>query len=138
MVLVSASGLTAADLDIDRLGSGPTVVLVHGSIVDARRTWRKQYVLADEFSLVIPNRPGYAGSPALPRGDFDVEAPLIASLLGDGAHLVGHSYGGVLALLAAALRPEAVKSLIVSEPGLLQLAAGNPEGDAMIAQAELL
>jgi len=29
--------LTAADLDVDHLGTGPPVVLVHGSIVDARR-----------------------------------------------------------------------------------------------------
>ena len=56
----------------------------------------------------------------------------MAELLGDGAHLVGHSYGAVIALLAATLRPEAVRSLIVSEPGLLRLMAGDPVADAMI------
>ena len=30
---------------------------------------------------------------------------MFAELLGDGAHLVGHSYGAVIALLAAGLRP---------------------------------
>jgi hypothetical protein len=30
---------------------------------------------------------------------FDLEAPLIADLLGSGAHLVGHSSGAVIALL---------------------------------------
>jgi pimeloyl-ACP methyl ester carboxylesterase len=44
---------------------------------------------------------GFAASPPLARGDFEAEAPLIAELLGDGAHLVGHSYGAVIALLAA-------------------------------------
>ena len=117
--------LTAADLDVVRLGSGPPVVLVHGSIVDARRTWRRQLELADEWALCLPNRPGFAGSPALARGDFEVEAQLIAELLGEGAHLVGHSYGAVIALLAAALRPEAVWSLTVSEPGCLALPADS-------------
>jgi pimeloyl-ACP methyl ester carboxylesterase len=121
-----------------RLGAGPPVVLVHGSIVDARRTWRHQLELAWDWSLVIPNRPGFADSPSLPRGDFEAEAPLIAELLEDGAHLVGHSYGAVIALLAAAARPDAVLSLTVSEPGCLRVARGDPAVDAMIAQGEEL
>jgi pimeloyl-ACP methyl ester carboxylesterase len=133
-----AERLTAADLDVLRLGEGPAVVLVHGSIVEARRTWRQQLVLAEHWELCIPNRPGFAGSPPLQRGDFEVEAPLIAELLGDGAHLVGHSYGAVIALLAAAQRPEAVHSLTVSEPGSLGVAAGDPLVAATIARGEEL
>jgi pimeloyl-ACP methyl ester carboxylesterase len=130
--------LTAAELDVERIGAGPPVVLVHGSIVDARRTWRRQLELADAWGLCIPNRPGFAASPPLARGDFEAEAPLMADLLGDGAHLVGHSYGGVIALLAAAARPEAVRSLTVSEPGSLRVAAGDPAVDAVIAQGDEL
>jgi pimeloyl-ACP methyl ester carboxylesterase len=84
------------------------------------------------------NRPGFGASPALERGDFDVEAPLIADELGDGAHLVGHSYGAVIALCAAALGPDRVRSLTVSEPGALRLAAGVPAVDATIAHGEKL
>jgi pimeloyl-ACP methyl ester carboxylesterase len=130
--------ITAADLDVERVGTGPPVVLVHGSIVDARRTWRKQYELAERWALCIPNRPGFAASPALERGDFEREAPMIADLLGDGAHLVGHSYGAVLALLAAAARPEAVRSLIVSEPGCFNLAKGDPAVDQVIEHGNRL
>src|SRR5262249_12103762 len=101
-------------------------------------TWRKQHVLAERWRLIIPNRPGFGDSPPLERNDFEVEAPMFAELLGDGAHLVGHSYGAVIALLAAAGRPEAVKSLTVSGPGSLRLAAGRPEVDEMIANGELL
>jgi pimeloyl-ACP methyl ester carboxylesterase len=138
MSRMSAIPITAGDLDVERFGSGPVVMLVHGSIVDGRRTWRHQRDLGDAWTVLIPNRPGFAGSPPLERGDFDLEAPLIAELLGEGAHLVGHSYGAVIALLAAGLRPEAVRSLIVSEPGLLRLAAGDPVVDQMIEQGELL
>ena len=130
--------VTAPDLDVGRVGAGPPVVLVHGSIVDAQRTWRRQLVLGEHWSLLLPNRPGFAGSPPLRRGDFEIEAGLIAELLGDGAHLVGHSYGAVIALLAAARRPGAVRSLTVSEPGCLSVAAGHPDVDAEIANGELL
>jgi pimeloyl-ACP methyl ester carboxylesterase len=130
--------LHAADLDVTRLGEGPPVVFVHGSVVGAERTWREQLPLAERWRLVLANRPGFGASPPLERGDFEAEAPLFAELLGDGAHLVGHSYGAVIALLVAALRPEAVRSLTVSEPGALRLAAGDPAVDATIANGEEL
>lgn len=118
------------DLDVRRLGSGPPVVLVPGSIVGAERTWRHQLPLAERWTLHLVNRPGFGASPPLPRGDFEAEAGMVAELLGDGAHLVGHSYGAVIALFAAALRPDAVLSLTVSEPGCLGVATD----DARVAQ----
>jgi pimeloyl-ACP methyl ester carboxylesterase len=127
-----------ARLDVERLGSGPPVVFVHGSVVGADRTWRRQRELADRWLLLFANRPGFGSSPPLERGDFEAEAPLIAELLDDGAHLVGHSYGAVIALLAAAHRPEAVRSLTVSEPGSLGLARGNPAVDRMIEDGSRL
>lgn len=61
--------MKASDLDVRRVGEGPPVVLVHGSVVGAERTWRRQLPLAEHWSLCIPNRPGFAGSPPLARGD---------------------------------------------------------------------
>jgi pimeloyl-ACP methyl ester carboxylesterase len=125
-------------LAVERFGDGPPVLFIHGDIVGPDLTWRKQRQLSERWSLMIPRRPGFGESPALERNDFEAEAPMFAELLGDGAHLVGHSYGGVIALLAAALRPDAVRSLTVSEPGCLRVAAGNPAVDEMIANGELL
>jgi pimeloyl-ACP methyl ester carboxylesterase len=125
-------------LAVERLGDGPPILFVHGDIVGASLTWRKQLELAERWSLIIPSRPGFGESPPLERNDFEVEAPMFAELLGDGAHLVGHSYGAVIALLAAAERPEAVHSLTVSEPGSLRVAEGVPVVDEMIANGQLL
>ncbi len=130
--------LSAEDLEITRVGAGPPVVFVHGSVVGADRTWRHQLALAEHWRLILPNRPGFGSSPPLARGDFEAEAPLIAELLGDGAHLVGHSYGAVIALYAAALRPHAVRSLALSEPGCFSVAAGHPLVDGQVAHGELL
>lgn len=114
------------------------MVLVHGSVLGASVTWRKQQPLAEHWTLCTPNRPGFGSSPPNERGDFEAEAPLFADLLGDGAHLVGHSYGAVIAMFTAALRPGAVRSLTLSEPGSLSVAAGDPAVDAVIAQGNEL
>lgn len=137
-IRAGAPRAAAGWLEVVRLGSGPPVLLIHGSVVGAARTWRHQLALAERYELTLPNRPGFGSSPALSRGDFEAEAPMIAELIGDGAHVVGHSYGAVIALYAAALRPEAVLSLTISEPGCLRVAAGDPLVDAQIAHGELL
>jgi pimeloyl-ACP methyl ester carboxylesterase len=130
--------MTAPRLEVIERGSGPAVVLVHGSVAGAELTWRAQWELAGRRRLVLANRPGFGSSPDTGRGDFEAEAPLFAALLGAGAHLVGHSYGGVIALYAAALRPDAVRSLTVSEPGCLAAAAGVPAVDRQIENGRLL
>jgi pimeloyl-ACP methyl ester carboxylesterase len=125
-------------LAVERIGQGPPVLFIHGDIVGPELTWRKQRELGERWSLAIPSRPGFGESPPLERNDFETEAPMFAELLGNGAHLVGHSYGAVIALLVAAERPEAVRSLTVSEPGCLRVAAGVPEVDEMISNGERL
>jgi pimeloyl-ACP methyl ester carboxylesterase len=130
--------LGVSELEISEWGSGPAVLLVHGSVVGAGSTWRGQRGLATRWRLTAPNRPGFGASRPLERGDFEVEAPLFADLLADGAHLVGHSYGAVIALCAACLRPEAVRSLTISEPGCLAVAAGLPSVDRQIESGRLL
>lgn len=134
--------MRAEELDLARTGSGPLVLFVHGSVVGAERAWRRQLALASEWSLAFVNRPGFGASPPLPRGDFEIEAPLIADLCErlapGGVHLVGHSYGAVIALHAAALAPQAIRSLTISEPGCMRVAAEHPDVAAQIANGELL
>jgi len=124
-------------VQVERLGSGPRVVLVHGSVVGAE-TWSRQRPLAERWTLELVTRPGFLPLEPVERVDFEADAPLVAAQLGDGAHLVGHSYGGVISLLAAAQRPEAVRSLTVIEPPALGVARGDPAADAMIARVEEL
>lgn len=134
---LDSRGMRAEELEVAVMGEGPPVVLVHGSVI-GRPTWRRQEALAEHFELHIVSRPGFGGSPPLARGDFEREAPLMAELLGGGAHLVGHSYGAVIALYAAALAPGAVRSLTVSEPGCLAVAGEDRAAAEMIAGGRLL
>lgn len=118
---------------VEVLGSGPRVVLVHGSVTNGRATWSRQRPLAERFELVIPNRAGFVPNPPVERTDFDVDVPLVHSLLGTGGHLVGHSYGAVVSLLAAQRRPELVRSLTVVEPPALSVARGRPAVEEFVA-----
>ena len=123
-------------LHVERWGEGPPVVLVHGSVADGRSTWTEQRPLAARWTLLVLDRPGFGENPPVERVDFDVDAPLVAEFLADGAHLVGHSYGGVISLLAAARRPEAVWSLTVIEPPAFGVARGDADADEFIARGE--
>ena len=96
--------------------SPPYVLMVHGSVVNAEATWAAQRPLADRFELVAPNRRGFPPGPDVERVDFEDEAVWLDRFLRPGTHLVGHSYGGVISLLAAARRPEQLRSLTVIEP----------------------
>jgi pimeloyl-ACP methyl ester carboxylesterase len=114
------------------------LVLVHGSVIGGAPTWRAQAPLRDRFELVVVERPGFPPNQPVDRVDFADDAVLVASLLEPGDHLVGHSYGGVISLLAAARRPEALASLTVVEPPATRVAAGNAAADAFAAGAEEL
>src|SRR5262245_23582154 len=107
------------------------VVLVHGSVVGGRQTWTAQRRgLADRFDLVVLERRGFPPGPPVERVDFDDEAGWLVDRLRPGDHLVGHSYGGVVCLLAAARVPERVRSLAVLEPPCTRVALGDPAADA--------
>ncbi len=112
--------------------SGREVVLVHGSaqgsmVGGAHHFAAQQALAAEGWQLIVPDRPGHGRSPAPGRpDDAEADGAWVADLLGDGAHLVGHSFGGCVALAAAARRLEAVRSLTLIEPGMQKLAIDDP------------
>jgi pimeloyl-ACP methyl ester carboxylesterase len=116
--------------------SQPRLLLVHGSVVNAELTWSAQKPLAGRFEIVAPNRRGFPPGPDVEHVDFEDEAVWLEPFLEPGAHLVGHSYGGVIALLAAARHPELVRSLTVVEPPAFGVARGVPAVDQFIRRIE--
>ncbi|HMT44505.1 MAG TPA: alpha/beta hydrolase [Chakrabartia sp.] len=111
---------------------GPRVVMVHGGAQGTssagHRNYRDQEILGSQgWQLIVPDRPGHGLSPDPGRpDDAHADGEWVAELLGDGAHLVGHSFGGLVALAATHKRPEAVRSLTLIEPALLKVAAHKP------------
>jgi pimeloyl-ACP methyl ester carboxylesterase len=115
---------------VETVGSGPRIVLVHGS--GGTSSWPAQRPLAERYTLVIPTRNGYPPNPPLESIDFDEQAKELLEILEPGDHLVGHSYGGVVSLLAAA--QAAPSSLAVLEPPAFGAARGHPAVDSLIEE----
>src|SRR6476659_7420693 len=119
-----------------RMDSRPRLLLVHGSVVNADLTWSAQKPLAERFEIVAPNRRGFPPGPDVEHVDFEDEAVWLEQFLEPGTHVVGHSSGGVIALLAVAKQPESVRSLTVIEPPALGVARGRPAVDEFVERIE--
>jgi pimeloyl-ACP methyl ester carboxylesterase len=99
-------------------GSGPPLLLVHGSICD-HTVWRPLLpALERRFTVHAMNRRGREGSAPLRDGDLEREFADVAAVLGaigEPSHVIGHSFGGLCAL-GAALHTDRIRSLILYEP----------------------
>lgn len=88
-----------------RLGQGPGLVVVHGSIATGDEWSRVASVLADRFTVHLVDRRGRGLSGDADAYSIDTEIADIAAVLdaaGPDASLVGHSYGALCALAAVA------------------------------------
>lgn len=123
------------DLHVSTLGSGEPSLFLHGSGPSwGEETFEKQRELAEHYKLLFVDRRGFGESPSTDYVDFEKDAVDVAEILGEGAHLVGQSYGGVVSLLAASKRRDAVSSITVIEPPALGLARGNTAVESLISR----
>jgi len=102
-------------------------ILIHGTMTWGTECFAEQRPLGRRFRVEVPDRRGFGDSPDTAQSDWEIDAEDIAALLDqEPAHLVGHSYGGVVAMVAAILRPDAVLSLTLIEPSALRVAESVP------------
>lgn len=122
-----------------RGGHGEPVVLVHGSFDDHHCWSAVTSLLAQHADVVSYDRRGHSLSSA-PRGRGGIVADaedllgVLDNVIGGPAHLVGMGYGGSVAMLAATMRREWVRSLAVHEPPLFGLMHGNPVAKVYFAE----
>lgn len=117
-------------------GSGEPVVLLHSS-GSSNAQWRALAErLGARYRVVAPDLYGYGATVNWPgRGAFCLghEAAMVRALLdrlGEPAHLVGHSYGGAVALSVARARSDELRSLTLIEPVAFHLLHGGDGTDA--------
>lgn len=114
-------------------GTGEPVVLVHGSASDVRTWDGLAPLLSTRFRVIRYSRrhhwPNDAPTPdagySMAR-HLDDLLTLMDRLELPATHLVGHSYGAFLSLLAAIRRPDRVASLVLAEPPVVPLLVGYP------------
>ncbi len=119
-------------------GQGPPVVLLHGGGSSGAQWRRVCDLLGDRFQMITVDHYGHGGTdpwPGAPEArTHDAEAVLVRGVIariGQPAHLVGHSYGGGVALRIAVQDRAAVRSLTLLEPIALSVLAHH--GEAVLA-----
>ena len=114
-------------MDYDESGSGPTLVLVPGSC-STGAAWRP--VMADwngQFRCVTTSLLGYGGTAerrTVADTSIELEAEALEEVIrraGGPVHLVGHSYGGLVALIVALRKKVALASLAILEAPALEV-----------------
>ncbi len=129
-----------ADVDAPHLehtttGSGPGVLLVHGTGASKDTNWGEvPQRLAERFTVTAVNLPG-SGASALPDGAaltpdgvVDQLAAVVRAAGTGPVHVVGYSLGAALAIELAASRPETVASLTP----VAGYSAGTPRLEALM------
>src|SRR5215510_8252736 len=111
------------------------IVLLHCSGSTGAQ-WRALAAeLGDRYRVLTPDLIGYgAAAPWSGRGQFRLadEAAPVRSVIGrvaEPVHLVGHSYGGAVALHIARTRPELLRSLTLIEPSAFHLLRNGDAND---------
>lgn len=130
MTELSTVSIGARTVSYRARGEGPVVVLIHG-MASSSETWVPLLDrMADHARVIAVDLPGIGGS-SNPGGDYSLGAQasairdLMVSIGVERATLVGHSYGGGVAMQAAYQFPERCERLVlVSSGGLGREVAG--------------
>jgi pimeloyl-ACP methyl ester carboxylesterase len=127
-------------ISYEKHGSGAPLVLVHGSFTDQRTNW--EFVLpffSEKFTVYAIARRGRGETDATEGHSLEEESLDVAALIravDEPVHLLGHSYGALVALGAAALVSSRIRKLILYEaPWPATLEGGVPEPLMTHAQA---
>lgn len=115
-----------------RTGSGPPMVLVHGSWTSHHGWDDVVEALADSFCVVVYDRRGHSESQRLAgQGSINEDvadlAILIEALGLAPAWVVGNSFGASISLRLAAMHGELMRGVIVHEPPLWELICDDPD-----------
>jgi pimeloyl-ACP methyl ester carboxylesterase len=113
---IGVGGLT---IKFRRAGNGPPLILLHGAFSDSRE-WRRQLdALSDEFTVVAWDAPGFGASSDPPDTFRSADyahclAGLIEALALDRPHVLGLSFGGILALEFYRWYPTIPRTLVLA------------------------
>ena len=102
------------NLDIQRLGKGPAVVLLHSLLSDRGAFDRVKDELAKSFRLHLVDLPGYGRSGSNGEASIEDYADRVAAALPPEASILGNGFGGFIALAVAIRHGGKISSLVLA------------------------
>ncbi|MCJ0976678.1 alpha/beta hydrolase [Rhodococcus sp. ARC_M12] len=101
---------------------GPQILAVHGVTGHGARWWDLAENHLPEARILAPDLIGHGHSPATPPWDIDAQVTALKAVLDAHARgpvvVLGHSYGGALAVHLAQRFPDAVRALVLLDPAI--------------------
>jgi pimeloyl-[acyl-carrier protein] methyl ester esterase len=118
-------------LHVERFGSGPDLVLLHGWALHGGAWEPVAKRLAPRFRVHVVDLPGHGYSRGAAFGDLDTLATRVAEVVPVGSAACGWSLGGLVAMKLAALASLGIRALaLVAATPSFVARAGWPSGIA--------
>lgn len=117
---VTIEGINSAYVE---LGEGPTIVFLHGAYVRASTYSALLERLSERFHVIAPDLPGFGDSQTPPTAwslaEYSIWLEgLLTTLNIEKAMLVGHSFGGGIALYSAAKSKRVERAIVIDSLGI--------------------
>lgn len=141
MEAIAGTKMRNAPIACSDSGAGEPVVLIHCSCASSAEWESLRNTLDEDFRVIASDQWGCGESdPWTGQSEFSLAreaAPIfdIIGRIGDTVHLIGHSYGGGVALHIAREHPDLIRSLTLIEPSAFHLLrAGDPENRTLFRE----
>lgn len=105
---------------VERLGSGPPLLAVHGGTADRSRWAPVRDALAEVFTLHLVDRRGRGASAREAPGPYALEREVedviaVIEMIGEPVLYLGHSYGAIVGM-EALVRTDRIEKALLYEP----------------------
>jgi pimeloyl-ACP methyl ester carboxylesterase len=136
-IQTTSIGVAGMTVEYFAVGSGEPILFLHCSGGSSRQWHPFAEGLRGHFQVIAADLCGYGGTshwPGSERFSLANEVALMTALidrLGKPMHLVGHSYGGAVALQIARRCPECLSSLTLIEPAAFHLLIDGDNADEL-------
>lgn len=133
--------VNGVDLSYVEQGAGAPVIFVHGAVADLRFWDIQRDAFAKHYRFIAYTFRYHGTGPWPDEGkQYSAEshaadlAAFIAALNAGPVHLIGLSYGGLLASMVAIKEPQSIRTLTLAEPALFSVLAEKPESKPLLEE----
>jgi pimeloyl-ACP methyl ester carboxylesterase len=142
---ISVINVNGTTINYIEAGDGPMVILIHGSVSDYREWTTLIAPLSQHYHVLAYSRRYHAPNPSPPPDadagldrQVDDLFEIMKAISINSAHIVGHSYGGTIALAFTSRHPAMVQSLVLAEAAVPGVLGKTSESDSLLKESQAI